>query len=298
MKYRIMIVSKLSAAICALLLLASFAVGAAAKDNYQFYALNEAGSNYTFVFGINNSRMAMVVHWGAAGYDTSLWRNGQETPVVYPGSSQTLMGDVTNDHLVFGNIGTAEVWHAAVMNLATGTWTLLPDIADRPFNIGEHMNEKGVGVGTACDVNFQNCLGWTWDGNGYSFTTIPGTSQSWEGPYGINDLGQEVGTFEDAIGMHAYLKTRLGLTTIDMPGAVSTQGQDINNQGEILLLGTLPDKSFQIGLWRDGEFIPLPGVPGAPPNSTMANSLNDRGDYCGSWFDVDGNAHAFVALRK
>jgi hypothetical protein len=54
------------------------------------------------------------------------------------------------------------------------------------------------------------------------------------------------------------------LTTIDMPGAVSTYGEAINNQEEVLLLGILPNGSDQIGIWRNGVFTPLPGVPSAP----------------------------------
>ncbi len=324
MKHETTIVSKLIAAIGAALLLAPLLAGAppqrlrnpkapmtkpqtqteldqlaAAQKNYEFYTIDEEGALGTFLYGLNNSRMAVVISWDAVpNYYTTLWWDGRQTPVVYPGSTQTLMGDVNDRRLLFGNIGTADVWHGAVLQLATGTWTLLPDITGKTYNTGYHMNNVGIGVGDACDENFENCLGWTWNGKAYSFTTIPGTSHSWEGPFGINDQGEEVGTFEDASGTHAYLLTRLRLTTIDMPGVNFTSGEDINNQGEILLLGVLPDNSTRIGIWKNGVFTPLPGVPNAPLNSTTAYSLNDRGDYCGYWIDAAGVYHGFVAFRK
>lgn len=300
MKHGITIVSKLSMAICAVFLLAAFVAGGPAGPNYQFYTIDEAGPPaWIFVIGINNSRLATIVYGDAEGNAyTHLWSNGQETPVVYPGSStSTLMGDVNNRGLVFGNVGGVNVQHAAVLNLATGIWTLLPDIPGQPVNIGNRMNEHGIGVGTACLVNIMNgtnCIPWTWDGKTYSFQDIPGTSNEWEGPIGINDRGEEVGAFEDGSGtLHAYLLTQSEFTQIDIPGATFTQAFDINNSGEILLTG---DGGSNIGIWRKGVFTPLPTVPGA--SLTVAYALNDHGDYSGQYTDADGVQHGFVALRK
>jgi len=330
MKNVIAVVAKLSTAIVAALLLTPLLSGASpsvsriskvgvspigpqghtgqaakARDNYQFYTVDVAGSQYLQVFGINNSRVAAGCYNDAEGNGYSfLWSNGQVIPLVYPGSSATCTGDVNNRGLVFGNLGpSVDIQHAAVLKLATDAWTLLPDVPGKAANIGNRMNDHGIGVGTACNYDpslgyYQDCLGWTWDGKAYSFTNIPGTSNPWEGPYAINDRGDQVGALEDDKGVHAYLLSPSGLTIIDVPGAIFTQGLDINNSGEIMLYGNSgpPDFKAQSGVWRKGVFAPLPGVPGAA--FTEAYGLNDHGDYCGQWYDVDGNAHGFVAFRK
>jgi hypothetical protein len=310
MKHEITIASKLSAAICAVLLLASFVAGAhglrnrkpervADQDNYQYYTINHEGSAYGFFFGINNSGLASGVYSDANGdFYSFLWRDGHETPVTYPGSTVTLMGNVNDSGLVFGNVGDWTVQHAAILKLATGRWTLLPDITGRLVNVGNRTNNRGIGVGTACvDWGLTDCLGWTWDGKAYSFTNIPGTKLQSEGPYGINDQGDEVGSFQDDNGtIHAYLSTKWGFTQIDMPGATSTYGVDINDKREILLGGLFSDGSGKNGIWREGVFEQLPAVPDA--TSTITNGFNDNGDYCGQYTDASGATHPFVAIRK
>jgi hypothetical protein len=323
MKFRIIIVSKLSATIFGVLLLAPLLGGARAQglrnpkpgitkaltqnqldelahaqDKYQFYTINPEGALGGYMSSINDSRLATGVWWNAVNAYTFLWQNGQQIPVTYPGSSVTLMGNVNNADIVFGNFGSPTVQTAATLKLATGTWTLLPDITNKPINYGMRMNDFGIGVGTACDETLTECLGWTWDGKAYSFTTIPGTSLSTEGPQGINDRGEEAGSFQDDLGnIHAYLLVHSELTQIDMPGAVTTYGLDINNNGEILLQGILADGSYKNGTWREGAFTPLPAAPGGA-TSTLAYGLNDNGDYCGSWTDTSGVTHLFVAFRK
>jgi hypothetical protein len=323
MKHETTIVSKLGAAVGVALLLAPFLAGAppqglrspkpgmtkprtqnelnklaSARDKYEFYIVDVEGSQYVQMFGINNSRLAAGFYSDADGHSHSfLWLNSHQTPLDYPGYSDIAVAAVNNRGLVYGNVGSINVQHAAVLKLATGTWTLLPDVTGKSINLGEKMNDHGIGVGSACNDSWSDCLGWTWDGRAYSFTTIPGTSNPWEGPYGINDRGEEVGTVEDDKGTHAYLSTHSKLTIIDVPGSSWTQGADIINAGEILLFGYPPPDYFvQSGIWMNGVFTPLPTVPNAA-TSTVAWGLNDRGDYCGQWWD-DYGSHGFVALRK
>jgi len=306
MKHRIKTISKASVAVCAVLLFASFVAVASARPDYQFYTIDESGASWIFVFGINNSRMFSRVY-GVQNGDayTDLFWNGQRTPVVYPGSSITLMGEVNNSGFVFGNVGDSNHQHAAVLELATGTWTLLPDVigpdGTRPINIGNHMNDQGIGAGISCEGDMvsgtNNCIGWIWDGKAYSFPTVPGSMKNdWEGPSGINDRGDVVGTFDDNSGTHAFLLADSAFTSIDMPGFDFTQGFAINNRGEILLTATDSSGNGHIGIWYKGVFTPLPSPQGA--GSTFAYGLNDHGDYCGYYVDADGNMHGFVAFRK
>src|SRR5215467_646140 len=69
----------------------------------------------------------------------------------------------------------------------------------------------------------------------YSFTTIdvPGAINTQA--FGINDSGQIVGFFDDALGGHGFvLDTGGNFTTIDVPGASSTRAFGINDSGQIV----------------------------------------------------------------
>jgi len=281
---------------------------AKARENYTFLTIDE-DSLGGLVYRINDSRLAVGFYADAEGNGHSFfWWKGQLTNIRdYPGASITQVSSVNNQGLMFGSFGTVDLQQAGVLHLGTKTWTLLPDIPGKPINAGWEMNDHGIAVGNACEYDSStgitgNCVAWTWDGKAYSFTTFEDytTNNYWEGTYGINDRGDEVGTLEDKNSVsHAYLLSHSGLTVIDVPGAIFTKGKDINSSGEVLLFGVLgPEEGFRFvnGLWRNGVFTPLPDPPDA--FAAEAFGLNDRGDYCGIWWEANWYGHGFVALRK
>jgi uncharacterized membrane protein len=142
---------------------------------------------------------------------------------------------------------------------------------------------------------------------GGSFTTIdvPGATRT--AAYGINNSGQIVGWFRDALGDHVFLDTGGSFTTINAPGATNTYAYGINDSGQIVgyftdALGshgyvdtggsftTLPgiatgiNNSGQIvgafGLYSGGSVTPI-NVPGA--SSTFAGGINNSGQIVGSF---------------
>ena len=119
----------------------------------------------------------------------------------------------------------------------------------------------------------------------YTFTTIdvPGALGS-SGAAGINNAGQIVGGFADHAGPHGYLDTGGSFTTIDVPGASSTEALGISNAGQIVgdtqnrggrpLLLPLGHGFFYSG----GGFTAI-DVPGAL--GTSALGINDAGQIVG-----------------
>jgi hypothetical protein len=54
-------------------------------------------------------------------------------------------------------------------------------------------------------------------------------------PVGINDRGQIVGYYDDASGLHGFLRQKDGrFSRIDFPGARATEALKINNRGQIV----------------------------------------------------------------
>jgi uncharacterized membrane protein len=115
-------------------------------------------------------------------------------------------------------------------------------------------------------------------------------------PIGINDRGQIVGYYDDADGLHGFLRQKDGrFRTIDFPGARATEALKINNRGQIVgLYSETSPFEFADGrgfLLNRGRFTRI-NVPGAL--STFARGLNDRGQVVGDYTDVDGLIHGFL----
>jgi probable HAF family extracellular repeat protein len=99
---------------------------------------------------------------------------------------------------------------------------------------------------------------------------IPGTTSA----VGINDLGQIVGSFQDAIGTHGFLYSRGTYTTLDAPTAPpgTTSAAAINNLGQIVGQAHIPGAGGGF-LYSGGTFTPL---------AAPATGINDLGQIVGS----------------
>lgn len=327
MKYAIAIVSKLSAATVAALLLTPFLMGGPQQgasspkvkmapswvrneltqavsdaNKYRFQTIDFEGQEGSFIYDITDAGVATGYYFDAEwAWHNFTWRNGSVEELQYPGASITAMILANNRGLLLGNEGTYDSQHAAVLRLQTGDWTLLPDVPGKPINFGARMNERGIAVGTACEGTFWwavNCVGWMWDGSKYTPSTLLGSSNSTTGPNSINDQGQEVGTFADEGGtVHGYLRENHKITILDVPGAALSLPQDINNSGLVIIQAYFGQLLVaQTYVWHQGVFAPLP----APPASlqTWGSGISDRGDYTGGWIDANGMVHGFIAFRK
>jgi uncharacterized membrane protein len=111
--------------------------------------------------------------------------------------------------------------------------------------------------------------------------------------FNINDIGQQVGEFQDALGIqHGYVTDERGvLTAIDFPGATATAAEGINNHGDI------------VGIYFDGAgvihgFLQQNGVltsidfPGAI--LTFPIEINDGGQIVGEYRSADRGIHGFL----
>ena len=58
-------------------------------------------------------------------------------------------------------------------------------------------------------------------------------------PFGINNRGQIVGQYTDAVGLHAYLLDDGVYRTIDPPAGPRTTAMDINDLGQIVIPGPM-----------------------------------------------------------
>ena len=90
---------------------------------------------------------------------------------------------------------------------------------------------------------------------------------------------------------HGFLLLQGTFTTIDVPGASSTQAFGINPRGDIVAQSTAGGTTHGFLLDKDGSFTSV-DVPGA--SSSAALSINPQGEIVGT-YAVGGTTHGFLA---
>jgi probable HAF family extracellular repeat protein len=99
---------------------------------------------------------------------------------------------------------------------------------------------------------------------------------------GINDMGQIVGTYDNATGSHAFLYSGGSYTTIDDPLANGTHAFGINNVGQIV------GRYFN-GSSEHGFLLTITPNPPPPPGTT-ADMILRRADGTYEIYDIGNNA--------
>jgi hypothetical protein len=296
---------------------------AAAQTDYQFTVIDGPGSFGTNVYGISNNGLVSGTYLDAAGYyhgfvmcishrnghasgqylassfnpgcPRSAWQEGTLVTVDHPGSLDTLLGPANSSGVIIANYDNLITGSAAFYDVRSGTWHPLPDIPGTFFNTGNGINNAGTVTGSAYDANFNNALGWVWDGSAYSFFSAPGATGAGTYSSGINSRGQIVGDFEDSSGVrHGFFREGIGLTIIDVPGARDTVTLSINTQGEIV--GYYGDRSNDVRhglILRRGRVITVDYPPGTA--NTWITYINDAGELAGYYQDSTGVQHGFIA---
>jgi hypothetical protein len=109
---------------------------------------------------------------------------------------------------------------------------------------------------------------------------------------GINNLGDIVGGYAE----HGYLLTHQGqASSIDMPGAIWTQAQSINDHGVIVGMYSVSEGHLAGFMLAHGTYTPLT-MPGAVETSVQA--INNKGQITGYFLDSQARYHGFVATLK
>jgi len=129
---------------------------------------------------------------------------------------------------------------------------------------------------------------------GGTYTTIDDPSATSTQAFGINDMGQIVGSYGNESGSHGFLYsggTNGTYTTLDDPSATQgTFAQGINASGQIV--GYYKNASGTHGfLYSGGTYTTLDDP--LATNGTQAFGINDMGQIVGTYDNASGN-HGFL----
>jgi probable HAF family extracellular repeat protein len=113
---------------------------------------------------------------------------------------------------------------------------------------------------------------------------------------GINDRGQIVGVYQDAIpGEHSFLYKAGKYAPLVYPGAKEIGAQDVNNSGQVV--GDFPDAKGTHGfVFLENAGVFTPPLDCATGNITTLRGINNGGQIVGGCIDAHGNEHPFVYM--
>ncbi|SPE57226.1 hypothetical protein SBV1_270025 [Verrucomicrobia bacterium] len=275
------------------------------QPRYRFIEIPVPGPSYAF--GINDNRTVTGFYTDPTTGDVLSYvieRGELTTGISAPGATITSLGPANNRGVESGNFGDETNQQAGFYDIRRGTFTTLPEIPGLPFSFGNGINDFGHGSGVSYAsgdfYNGGNGLGqnWIWDGENYSFYTVPGAVNGAEAG-GINNRDQVSGLYLDSSGLpKGFVKDGTNFTTLAVPGATYTVAYGINDRGVVAGTYLIAPHGHHGFVWSEGTFITVDDN-SADSAGTGWYGLNEHGDLAGFYFDTTNHvAHALIGLRK
>jgi probable HAF family extracellular repeat protein len=237
---------------------------------------------------------------GTTGSPVVLWNDGWVSGINNSGSC-----------VGYGSGPNACLWKPTTPNAAVGSRTLLPGMTWSAGDINDYGQVAGMTSSTTA-VLWQPDTPGGMTGTTYPIGDLPG-NRSMSYPVGMNNLGQIVGTSSSSLSDESEAFVWIpgapngfsgGMIGLGIPsGCSASQGQDVNNLGQVVGFGWYNEKAFlwtpQDGLIDLNAYIQTTG-PGRW-HLVDAWGINDHGQIVGNGdFDPDGagplppERHAFL----
>jgi uncharacterized membrane protein len=201
-------------------------------------------------------------------------QNGIMTPIIVPGSKQTLPYGMNNSTRIVGAYYNPDHRGAHGFLYFMGTYTTI-DVPGGTSTIARGINDAMQIVGDYSDSSGRH--GFFYDGSNFTHIDFPGAVATYI--YGLNNPGTMVGQYIDSQGhRHGFVFANNGFTTMDVPfpGVTDTFVSGISNPG--IIVGTYIDALGTHGFVNtNGVFLSI-DAPDTPPKGvgTFARSVNDN----------------------
>jgi len=196
-----------------------------------YQTIDGPGSNYTEVTSINDNGdigwSYYDANFGDWGINYAFVRSGGSDNLVTSGgpiwlSSLNVSGQVAVNFNYHGFYGT----YLDPYPPGSSYW----------YTISTGINASGQVVGTDLAINYENGdaveRGFIYNAGSYTLLQVPGSDYSTFAA-GINDNGQVVGIYHDAVGYHGFVYSGGLYTTLNAPGASQTFATGINASGQV-----------------------------------------------------------------
>jgi probable HAF family extracellular repeat protein len=129
-------------------------------------------------------------------------------------------------------------------------------------------------------------------GIAYKYRRLYNSNSGWNiVPLCINNSNVIVGRYTDPDNTHGFIYKNGVFTTVDFPGADSTEAKGINDSGDVVGIYSLPAGNRPGFLLHQGVFTTI-DFPGSA--FTLVNGINNAGTIVGYYPDAKSNTHGFV----
>jgi probable HAF family extracellular repeat protein len=253
----------------------SFVSGAAHAVSYAITDLGLSGAN---IAAINNSGQ-VVLNNSNVGY---LWSNGSLTPL---GMSTQAHGINNSGQVVGGGPnpsgydGQAVLWsNGTGYGLGTlggsGSWA--HDINDSGEVVGWARANGEIGSGHHAFISSQDTNG------NWVMSNVIGVPMSVNSmARAINNSGQVAGNISGFSTSEAFVASNGSVTYLGTFGGNWSVAYDINNNGQVVGMATLPGSVQRAFLYSNGSMINL----GTLSGDSQAHGINDSGQVVGATAD-------------
>jgi probable HAF family extracellular repeat protein len=196
------------------------------------------------------------------------------TTIDFPGALSTYPMGINNAGQIVGYyVNPDDINHGFIFE--QGTYKTI-DAPNAQHSYVFAINNTGQMLGScACNGGTQ---GFVTNGQDFTFIAFSGSAVTWA--YGINDLGQIVGSYEGTDGFRrAFTKNGQVFTTIVPPNSFNSSATGINNDGDIVGSYFVSGHTVRGFAYANGKLINV-DFPG--PDGAIVYSLNDRRQLVGN----------------
>jgi hypothetical protein len=217
-----------------------------------------------------------------------------------PGALQTIVAGINNEGVMVGQYQDKGkgFYHGYVLSGKKLTTLDVPN--------GHNTGATGINFNGAISVvgsyisSHGKSVGFRYTPRTKQFTDIPGPEGATSSyAKGVNDRGWIVGDYQDSSGVyHGFLLKGKKYTILDVPGAVVTSPNGINNEGNIALTWLDSNFAYKGALYnyKSRKYQPI-DVPGAGPIGSQATCINNEGDITFWWWDSSRLVHGALCTK-
>jgi probable HAF family extracellular repeat protein len=279
------LIAVIAACVCALT--------TATRAAVVFTTLDFPGASLTNAQGINAQGDVVGAYMDAAGLNHAfLWSGGRYRTIDVPNAHQSIArgindsGDIVGSYQRQGETGGLPS-HGFLLTRRGGLQAV--DYPGHLNTIPQRILDDGTILGCYHDTDTMGTMHGFMFHRGFSAMDMGMSMNNGATP----DGEYIVGLFTDKDGRgKAYVMNGSSFSALEVPGALSTTGWDVNPSH--VIAGTYTDSGgAQHGYEYDGGAFTRIDAPGA--TATRVFGINDRGDLVGQFVDTAGRTHGFLA---
>lgn len=268
---------------------------ARAAGTLVFTTVDVPGATLTNAQGINHQGDIVGTFIDAAGQQRGFLRSGSQFRTIdYPNGHAILArgindaGDIVGTYQRPGETGGVPA-HGFLLTRRGGLFAI--DYPGHLNTIPQRILNDGTILGCYHDTDTMGTMHGMMFQRGFSAIDMGMSMNNGATP----DSGYIVGLFMDMDGRNkAYVMEHDKLSALEVPGALSTNGWDVNPSR--VVVGVYTDAVGAVhGFEYDGRAFTRIDAPGAA--TTRVFGINDRGDLVGNFVDTAGRTHGFLAQQ-